>query len=159
RVGRRALPPHRAPRAGGRSSRPRALERIRAGRSVKIAEVRAIPLVIPVRPFTPDSAWRAGIGKQILVRVTTDDGLVGWGECFAYGAPLAVCNVVDEALAPLLVGEDPMRIEFLLDRMQRALMIWGRRGLGMFALSGVDLALWDLAGKARGVPVAVLLGG
>jgi L-alanine-DL-glutamate epimerase-like enolase superfamily enzyme len=126
---------------------------------VKITEVRAIPLAVPVRPWTPDSPWRAGIGKQILVRLSTDEGLTGWGECFAYGAPLAVCNVVDEALAPLLVGEDPTRLEFLLDRLQRALMIWGRRGLAMFALSGVDLALWDLAGKARGVPVAVLLGG
>jgi L-alanine-DL-glutamate epimerase-like enolase superfamily enzyme len=126
---------------------------------VKITDVRAIPLAIPVRAWVPDSPWRAGIGKQILVRLTTDEGLTGWGECFAYGAPLAVCNVVDEALAPLLVGEDPARLEFLLDRLQRALMIWGRRGLAMFALSGVDLALWDLAGKARGVPVATLLGG
>lgn len=126
---------------------------------MKITEVRALPLAIPVRAWTPDSPWRAGIGKQVLVRVTTDDGLVGWGECFAYGAPLAVCNVVDEALAPLLVGEDPSRLEFLLDKLQRALMIWGRRGLAMFALSGVDLALWDLAGKARGVSVATLLGG
>jgi L-alanine-DL-glutamate epimerase-like enolase superfamily enzyme len=126
---------------------------------VKITHVRAIPLAIPVRAWTPDSPWRAGIGKQILVRITTDEGLTGWGECFAYGAPLAVCNVVDEALAPLLVGEDPARVEYLLDRLQRALMIWGRRGLAMFALSGVDLALWDLAGKARGVPVALLLGG
>src|SRR5262245_48167920 len=126
---------------------------------MKIAAVQAVPLAIPVRLSGPPSPWAGGAGKQVLVRVTTDDGLVGWGECFAYGAPLAVCNVVDEALAPLLVGEDPTRIEFLLDRMQRALMIWGRRGLGMFALSGVDLALWDLAGKARGVPVAVLLGG
>src|SRR5262245_29381985 len=91
--------------------------------------------------------------------MTTDEGLTGWGESFAYGAPLAVCDVIDEALAPLLVGEDPARIEFLLDKIQRALMIWGRRGLAMFAVSGVDLALWDLAGKARDVPVSVLLGG
>ncbi|HYE93200.1 MAG TPA: mandelate racemase/muconate lactonizing enzyme family protein, partial [Terriglobales bacterium] len=69
------------------------------------------------------------------------------------------CNVVDEALAPLLVGEDPSRIDAVLDRIQRVLMIWGRRGLAMFALAGVDLALWDLAGKALGVPVWRLLGG
>ena len=126
---------------------------------MKITDVRAIPLAVPVRPSVPDSPWRAGIGKQILVRVATDEGLVGWGESFAYGAPLAVCNVIDEALAPLLVGEDPTRLEWLLDRIQRALMIWGRRGLAMFAVSGVDLALWDLAGKVLRVPVVVLLGG
>ena len=126
---------------------------------MKITEVRAIPLAIPVRPLAPDSSWRAGIGKQILVRVTTDEGIVGWGECFAYGAPLAVCNVVDDALAPLLIGQDPTRIEHLTQQMHHALMIWGRRGLAMFGVSGVELALWDVVGKARGVPVYQLLGG
>ena len=126
---------------------------------MKITEVAAIPLAIPLRPSTPPAPWSARMGKQILVRVRTDDGLTGWGECFAYGAPLAVCNVVDEALAPLVVGGDPTRIEHLVQVMHHALMIWGRRGLGMFAVSGVELALWDLAGKARGVPVHALLGG
>jgi D-galactarolactone cycloisomerase len=126
---------------------------------VKITGVRAIPLAIPARVLSPPSPWTGGLAKQILVRIETDAGLTGWGEAFAYGAPLAVCNVVDEALAPLLVGEDPSRHEALLDRLHRVLMIWGRRGLGMFAISGVDLALWDLAGKALGVPVWRLLGG
>ena len=126
---------------------------------MKIREVRAIPLAIPMREGSPRSSWTAGTSKQVLVRITTDEGLVGWGEGFAYGAPLAVANVVDEALAPLLVGEDPTRIEHLTTSMHRALMIWGRRGLGMFSVSGVELALWDLAGKARGAPVYTLLGG
>jgi L-alanine-DL-glutamate epimerase-like enolase superfamily enzyme len=126
---------------------------------VKIAEIRAVPLAIPLREVTPRSPWTAGTAKQLLVRVTTDEGLVGWGESFAYGAPLAVANVVDEALAPLLIGEDPTAIERLTQKMHQALMIWGRRGLGMFAVSGVELALWDLAGKARGLPAWALLGG
>jgi L-alanine-DL-glutamate epimerase-like enolase superfamily enzyme len=88
---------------------------------VKIVEVRAVPLTVPVAPMTPPSSWEAGIGRQALVRITTDDGLVGWGECFAYGVTLAVCSVVDDALAPLVVGQDPTRIELLLDRMHRAL--------------------------------------
>ena len=126
---------------------------------MKITEVRALPLAIPLRAATPASAWAGGIGRQILVRVATDEGLTGWGECFAYGATLAVCRVVDDALAPLLAGQDPTRLEALVDTMHRALMIWGRRGLAMMAVSGVELALWDLAGKARGVPVYALLGG
>jgi L-alanine-DL-glutamate epimerase-like enolase superfamily enzyme len=126
---------------------------------VKITEVRAIALGIPQRPMTPASPWAGGLAKQILVRISTDEGLVGWGECFAYGAPLAVCSVVDEALAPIAVGQDPARIEQLTRAMHQALMIWGRRGLAMFGVSGVELALWDLAGKARGVPVYELLGG
>jgi D-galactarolactone cycloisomerase len=126
---------------------------------VKIADVRAVPLAVPMAAMSPPSPWSAGTAKQVLVRITTDSGLVGWGECFAYGAPLAVANVVDEALGPLITGEDPAAIEALTRKMHQALMIWGRRGLGMFAVSGVELALWDLAGKARGVPVYALLGG
>jgi L-alanine-DL-glutamate epimerase-like enolase superfamily enzyme len=126
---------------------------------MKVSEVRALPLTIPLAPFAPPSPWAPGVGRQILVRVTTDEGLIGWGECFAYGATLAVCNVVDDALAPLVVGQDPAQIELLVDRLHRALMIWGRRGLAMMAVSGVELALWDLLGKARDVPVYQLLGG
>ena len=126
---------------------------------MKITSVRAVPLAIPIRPGAPPSPWEASLAKQVLVRIDTDDGLTGWGEAFAYGAPLAVCNVIDETLGPLLVGEDPARIEAHLDRLQRVLMVWGRRGLAMFAISGIDLALWDLAGKSLGVPVWRLLGG
>ena len=60
---------------------------------MKITGVEAIPLAVPLAPSTPPSAWAAGIGRQVLVRVATDEGLVGWGECFAYGVPLAVCGV------------------------------------------------------------------
>lgn len=126
---------------------------------MKVTAVRAVPLAIPVREAVPPSAWTPGIGKQILVRVDTDEGLVGWGECFAYGAPLAVAHIVDEALAPLITGQDPTQIEHLTQQLHRALMIWGRRGLAMCAVSGVELALWDLGGKARSVPVYQLLGG
>ena len=126
---------------------------------MKITEVRAFPLAIPLRQVDPPSSWAAGAGKQILVRLTTDEGLTGRGECFAYGAPMAVISVVDDALAPLVLGQDPTQIEGVVDRMHRALMIWGRRGLAMMAVSGIELALWDLAGKARGVPVYELLGG
>lgn len=126
---------------------------------MKITDVRAVPLAIPLREGTPRSPWSAGATKQLLVRLTTDDGLTGWGECFALGAPLATANVVDDALAPLLIGQDPTRVEELVQRMHKALMIWGRRGLAMFAVSGVELALWDVVGKARGMPVFELLGG
>jgi D-galactarolactone cycloisomerase len=126
---------------------------------MKITEVRAFPLAIPMRQVDPPSSWAAGAGKQILVRVTTDEGLTGWGECFAYGAPMAVISILDDALAPLVLGHDPTQIESVVDRMHRALMIWGRRGLAMMAVSGIELALWDLAGKAHGVPVYELLGG
>lgn len=126
---------------------------------MRIASVRAHALAVPLAAGTPASPWTAGLGRQILVEVRTDDGPTGWGECFAYGATLAVCDVVESALAPLVVGQDPRSIERLADTMHRALMLWGRRGLGMMAVSGVELALWDIAGKTLGVPVHALLGG
>ncbi len=125
---------------------------------MKITAVQAIPLAIPMKPMDPPSAWTGGTRKQIVVRVLTDEGLTGVGEAFAYGAPLAVCNVIEESLAPLLQGQDPSNIEALADLMHRGTMIYGRRGLAMFAISGVEIALWDLLGKARNVSVGELLG-
>ena len=126
---------------------------------MRIATVDAVPLGIPWKATDPPSPWTARLGKQILVRITTDEGLVGWGESFALGAPTAVCAVIREALTPLLVGEPPTDLERLVDRLHRHTLLFGRRGLGMFAISGVELALWDLAGQLRGVPVYELLGG
>src|SRR5215475_3211800 len=126
---------------------------------MKITAVEAICLAIPMKPLDPPSAWTGSTRKQIVVRVETDAGITGVGEAFAYGAPLAVCNVIDESLAPMLAGQDPTRIEALVDLMHRSTMIYGRRGLAMFAISGVEIALWDLLGKLRGAPVVELLGG
>jgi D-galactarolactone cycloisomerase len=126
---------------------------------MRITDIQPFPLSIPFRRMTPPSPWADGARKQIMIKMLTDEGLVGYGEAFALGAPLAVCNIIDEVLKPLLVGENPTDIERLVEKMQRAMLIWGRRGLGMFALSGVEIALWDLAGKVRGVPVYDLLGG
>src|SRR5215468_760644 len=126
---------------------------------MKITAVEAICLAIPMKPLDPSSSWTGSTRKQIVVRIRTDAGLTGIGEAFAYGAPLAVCNAIEESLAPLIVGQDPLRIEHLVDVMQRGTMIWGRRGLGMFAISGIDIALWDLLGKVRNAPLYELLGG
>ena len=119
---------------------------------MKITSIEAICLAIPMKPLDPPSPWTAATRKQIIVRVKTDTGQEGVGEAFAYGAPLAVCNVIEESLAPLLVGQDPLRIEYLADLMHRGTMIYGRRGLAMFAISGVDIALWDLLGKTLNAP-------
>jgi L-alanine-DL-glutamate epimerase-like enolase superfamily enzyme len=90
--------------------------------------------------MTPPSPWAEGARKQIIIRVLTDEGLVGYGESFALGAPLAVCNVIAEVLKPLLVGEAPTMIERLAEKMQRAMLLWGRCGLWMWALSGKAFA-------------------
>src|SRR5262249_15111189 len=117
-------------------------------RAMKITAIQAVALAVPIAPMRPPSAWSAATQKQIVVRVVTDEGLLGIGEAFAYGAPTAVCAVIDESLAPLLIGQDPRRIEALVDLMHRGTMIYGRRGLAMFAISGVEIALWDLLGRS-----------
>lgn len=126
---------------------------------MKITDIKTFPLSIPFQPMRPHSPWADGARKQIMIQLYTDEGLIGLGESFALGAPLAVCNVIEEALKPLLLGEDPTQIERLVEKMHRATFLYGRRGLAMIAISGVELALWDVAGKARGAPVYELLGG
>jgi L-alanine-DL-glutamate epimerase-like enolase superfamily enzyme len=126
---------------------------------MRITDVQAIPLTIPMRGMQPASGWSNWCGKQIIVRVLTDEGVSGIGETFAYGAPLGVCNVVEDGLRPALIGQDPTRIEYLSDAMQRCTVNYGRHGLGLYAIGGVDIALWDLLGKVRKMPLYELLGG
>ncbi|HEY9714969.1 MAG TPA: hypothetical protein V6C72_15985, partial [Chroococcales cyanobacterium] len=93
----------------------------------------------------------------VLVEVFTDAGLVGLGN--AALAPLVTKSCIDHYLKPLLIGADPWDIEFLWQQMYRRTMAFGRKGIGMTAISAVDIALWDLLGKSAKQPVYRLLGG
>ncbi len=93
----------------------------------------------------------------LLVEIFTDNGLVGVGN--AALSPLVTKQVVDLHLKPLLLGADPWDIEFLWQHMYRKTMAFGRKGIGMVAISAVDIALWDLLGKSAKQPVYRLLGG
>jgi galactonate dehydratase len=88
-----------------------------------------------------------------LVKITTDTGIIGWGETTLEGRPRSTCSAVDE-MADYLVGKDPRRIEHLY----RSAFFRGGP-VAMSALSGIDQALWDIKGKHHGVPVYELLGG
>ena len=114
-----------------------------------ITEIRA------TQPPTPDSPadWRTQLG-QIVVEVETDDGLVGIG---VGGGGAAGIHVVQTVLRDLLVGRDATDVEQLHAQMCRHTSFYGRKGLVVMAVSGVDLALWDLRGKAANEPVAKLL--
>jgi galactonate dehydratase len=92
-----------------------------------------------------------------LVKVTTDNDLVGWGETTLEGKPQSVHGAVDE-LAEYLIGKDPLRIEHHWQHIYRSAFFRGGNVL-MTALSGIDQALWDITGKYYGVPVYKLLGG
>jgi L-lyxonate dehydratase len=93
----------------------------------------------------------------LAVEIFTDDGLAGIGN--AALAPQVTKQVIDLYLRPLLIGQDPWDIEFLWQHMYRKTMAFGRKGIGMVAISAVDIALWDLLGKSARQPVYRLLGG
>ena len=120
---------------------------------MKIAAIETFDLTCPLeRPFGWSQGW-IDQRSTTLVKVTTDDGLVGWGEGAAAG-------LIDGLLAPLLIGQDPMDRTGLWERMFHALYNGNNAvGLAGSALSALDIALWDLAGKATGLPVCALLGG
>jgi L-lyxonate dehydratase len=93
----------------------------------------------------------------LVVEVFTDAGFVGIGN--AALAPRVTKQTIDTYLKPLLIGKDPFDSEFLWQLMYRHSMAFGRKGIGMVAISAVDIAIWDILGKAAGQPVYRLLGG
>ncbi|HEX2033597.1 MAG TPA: mandelate racemase/muconate lactonizing enzyme family protein [Chloroflexota bacterium] len=98
--------------------------------------------------------------EVLLVRIVTDDGLVGWGEAHSPPIPRVAQTLIAELLAPQLIGRDPLAIDAIWDGLYASMRLRGYgSGVMLEALAGVDIALWDLAGKALGVPVYTLLGG
>ena len=95
--------------------------------------------------------------EWLVAQIFTDDGHVGIGN--AALAPQATKRVIDLYLNPLLIGQDPWDLEFLWQHMYRKTMAFGRKGIGMAAISALDIALWDLLGKSAKQPVYRLLGG
>ncbi len=128
---------------------------------MKITRVEAVPLSIP---FTYGGSRRlAGADWRALdfclVRVETDAGVVGWGDAFAYSCRRAVAAAVNGMVAPLAIGHDAADIAGLHAKLQRDLHLFGRYGITVFAISALDIALWDIAGKVAGQPLHALLGG
>ena len=94
--------------------------------------------------------------QHCLVEVVCDDGTVGWGECLG---PAKLNAAVVDAYAATLVGQDPLQTELIWLTLYNQLRDQGQRGLTVTALSGIDIALWDIKGKHFGVPISTLLGG
>jgi L-alanine-DL-glutamate epimerase-like enolase superfamily enzyme len=126
---------------------------------MKITEVTAHAFGVPSTRRSKEVPWVWGRLTQVYAEIKTDDGLVGIGECFAYGVPLAVAATVNHTLKPLLIGEDARQIAPLTRKLFQKTHLFGRYGVTTFAISGVEMALWDLAGKRAGVPLYALLGG
>jgi L-alanine-DL-glutamate epimerase-like enolase superfamily enzyme len=129
---------------------------------MKITKVEPILIAVPYehggpKPMRPSGPWTHM--ETLFVRVDTDTGLTGWGEAFGFAASALTREAVSRVVAPLCVGREFADVPGFMADLQRKLHAMGRHGPVSFALAGIDIALWDIAGKARGVPIHRLLGG
>lgn len=100
------------------------------------------------------------VDRSIVVRVTTDDGAVGWGETYGICAPRATCEIINELLTPVLLGRDPEEVVALWDELYGLMRVRGcTGGFHTDAIAALDMALWDLRARGRNVSVTELLGG
>jgi D-arabinonate dehydratase/D-galactarolactone cycloisomerase len=130
-------------------------------RGMRIASVEPVLLSYTYPPEHVQT-WSGGRLPGItagLVRITTEDGQTGIGETYAGTYAPEVVRSIIEYFAPFLVGKDPSDISGLWNLCYSRTLYWGRFGISISVLSGIEGALWDLVGKAAGTPVHVLLGG
>lgn len=127
---------------------------------MKITHIEPIRVTIPFE----DGGTGEGLMPErwdrfelVLVRIDTDAGLTGWGDCFAYFCAESVEAYLRRAVIPMLIGADATDPAAISLRLQKGLALFGRYGVSIFALSGVDIALWDLKGKAAGKPLSALV--
>lgn len=129
---------------------------------MKIARVEMVPVRLPFADLggPPLRAFGQVVTafELALVRVETDTGIVGWGEA-PWGFWRPIKPVIDDFIAPVAVGYDAGDIAGLMSDLQRLMYVFGRHGIAMYALSALDIALWDVAGKAAGLPLHRMLGG
>lgn len=129
---------------------------------MKIIKAETVLLQIPyeIGGGQRKIAGQPASGLNILMlRLETEDGLIGWGEAFGHAVAPATKLILDTMIVPQLIGRDAARIDQLMGDLTKALHLFGRNGPVTYALSGLDIALWDLAGKRAKAPLYALLGG
>ena len=113
--------------------------------------------------YLPEEGWRCIYARHhetMVVRITTSDGIVGYGEGQSPVSPRTSKTIVEELCYPILIGKDPFDVEYLWQRMFTAMRERGHyTGFFIDALAGCDIALWDIIGQAMGKPVHKVLGG
>ena len=124
---------------------------------MKIVDIRTIPLSYRCDPPYGSAGGMQARRGGLLVEIETDERVTGVGEAGVGGG--ATASVIERVLRPMLIGEDPLLIEGLWQKMFARTRQFGRRGIVMNAISGIDIALWDIAGKVARLPLYRLLGG
>jgi D-arabinonate dehydratase/D-galactarolactone cycloisomerase len=128
---------------------------------MRITAVETFPLVYNMPYPLTYARGEYQTREALLVKVhTSDASIYGWGEAAMWGGPHSVSvKMIEEEIAPLLLGEDPRRPEYLWEKVFQSTYYHGRKGLVIACLSGIDVALWDIVGKAAGQPLWRLFGG
>jgi L-alanine-DL-glutamate epimerase-like enolase superfamily enzyme len=139
--------------------------------------IRSIEVIRISIPFTAGTDSRQNLGESkdddafnaasprhrrmesLMLKVTTDTGLAGWGEAFGHGSNPVTFKALSDVVGPMFIGTRLEDREHTLEKARRAVHGFGSTGAMVYALSGVDIALWDLAAQVAGVPLYQLLGG
>ena len=123
---------------------------------MSIVDVKVTPVKIPLKQPKKFALRTVSEREYTIVEIVDADGMVGWG--YTWG-PRVISQIIQDMIRELLIGENPVQIEYLWEKMYRSTLVWGRRGLLLRAISAVDIALWDLLGRRTGQPLHHLLGG
>lgn len=127
---------------------------------MKITKIECIPLQYTAKAIYINGFGKNNIRSVLIVKVYTDSGIVGIGESAAFGGPyVSTKTVIEQELAPRVIGEDPLCIEHIWHKLMFQGYHHSRGGIYVAAVSGIDIALWDILGKVCGQPVYKLLGG
>ncbi|MBV9203033.1 MAG: mandelate racemase/muconate lactonizing enzyme family protein [Alphaproteobacteria bacterium] len=124
---------------------------------MKIVDIRTTPLSYRCEPPYGSAGGMQARRGSLLVEIETDERVIGIGEAGVGGGTTQ--DVIRRVLEPMLIGEDPLLIERLWQKMFAHTRQYGRRGIVMNAISGIDIALWDIVGKVAQLPLYRLLGG
>ena len=109
------------------------------------------------KPFVSARGWVYGTRSTCLVEISTDDGITGWGEC--YGPAAVAKTFVDTQYKARVIGRDPFDVEAIWEDLYNRIKDYGTTGMAISAISGIDIALWDIMGRAVNKPVHKLIGG
>lgn len=128
---------------------------------MKIKKIKTHALSAPVKePFYCAEGWYFS-RNALIVELESDDGVIGWGEAMCHGSqsPLLAKVLIDNVLAPFVLGKDLFDVEVIWEGMYNLTQPYGRKGIAVNAISGIDTAIWDCLARTLNVPIYKLLGG